>query len=217
MGIQSDNRVEVQYTLQEEDESILPNLNIFVACFTTCLACLKLYDALDMLKERVLYKDMDSVVFLSAQGMPNPPLGDYLGDFMDELPPDDYIVEFTSGGLKNYRYKTHKGKEECKVRGIMLNSLGKRYVNFRVLKNNALENLTSPLESGEVGVTAVPIPFKIVRNAEVYQLSTMAQEKKYKLVYKKLVLNPWTFQTFLYGYERWMEEDMHVTELLASL
>lgn len=99
----------------------------------------------------------------------------------------------------------------------MLNSLGKRYVNFRVLKNNALENLTSPLESGEVGVTTVPIPFKIVRNAEVYQLSTMAQEKKYKLVYKKLVLNPWTFQTFLYGYERWMEEDMHVTELLASL
>ena len=170
-----------------------------------------------MLKERVLYKDMDSVVFLSTQGMPNPPLGDYLGDFMDELPPDDYIVEFTPGGLKNYRYKTHKGKEECKVRGIMLNSLGKRYVNFRVLKNNALENLTSPLESGEVGVTAVPIPFKIVRNAEVYQLSTMAQEKKYKLVYKKLVLNPWTFQTFLYGYERWMEEDMHVTELLASL
>ena len=45
----------------------------------------------------------------------------------------------------------------------------------------------------------------------------MAQEKKYKLVYEKLVLNPRTFQTFPYGYERWMEEDMHVTELLASL
>ncbi|CAH3124121.1 unnamed protein product [Pocillopora meandrina] len=36
MIIQSDDRVEVQYTLQEEDESISPNLNIFVACFTTC-------------------------------------------------------------------------------------------------------------------------------------------------------------------------------------
>ena len=62
----SDDRVEVQYTLQEEDESILPNLNIFVACFTTCWARLKLYDALDILQERVLYKDTDSVVFLSA-------------------------------------------------------------------------------------------------------------------------------------------------------
>ena len=51
VGIQSDDRVEVQYTLQEEDESISPNLNIFVACFTTCWARLKLYDALDILQE----------------------------------------------------------------------------------------------------------------------------------------------------------------------
>ena len=86
-----------------------------MACFTTCWARLKLYDALDILQERVLYKDMDSVVFLSAQGMPEPPLGDYLGDFKDELPPDNYIVEFASGGPKNYGYKTHKGKEDCKV------------------------------------------------------------------------------------------------------
>ena len=42
--------------------------------------------------------------------MPEPPLGDYLGDFKDELPPDDYIVEFASGGPK--RYKTHKGKDD---------------------------------------------------------------------------------------------------------
>ena len=134
VGSQSDYRVEVQYTLQEEDESISPNLNIFVACFTTCWARLKLYDALGILQERVLYKDTDSVVFLSAQGKPEPPLGDYLGDFKDELPPDDYIVELASGGPTNYGYKTHKGKEDCKVRGITLNSLGKRYVKFEVHK-----------------------------------------------------------------------------------
>ena len=73
-------------------------------------------------------------MFLSAQGMPEPPLGDYLGDFKDELPPDDYIVEFASGGPTNCGYKTHKGKEDCKVRGITLNSLGKRYVKFEVHK-----------------------------------------------------------------------------------
>ena len=50
--------------------------------------------------------------------MPKPPLGDYLGDFKDELLPDDYIVEFATGGPKNYRYKTHKG-EDCKVQGII--------------------------------------------------------------------------------------------------
>ena len=75
-----------------------------------------------------------------------------------------------------YGYKTHKGKEDCKVQGITLNSLGKRYVNFEVLKNNVLEDLTSPLESGKARVTTVPIPFKIVRNAQ-YQLSTTAQQK----------------------------------------
>ena len=217
IGIQSEDRVEVQYTLQEEDESIFPNLNIFVACFTTCWARLKLYDALDILQERVLYKDTDSVVFLSAQGMPEPPLGDYLGDFKDELPPDNYMVEFASGGPKNYGYKTHKGKEDYKVRDITLNRLGKRYVNFEVLKNNVLEDLTSPLESGEARITAMPIPYKIMRNAQEYQLSTTAQQKKYKLVYNKRVVNPHTFQTFPYGYERWTEEDAHVTELLASL
>ena len=42
VGIQSDDCVKVQYTLQEEDESISLNLNIFVACFTTCWAHLKL-------------------------------------------------------------------------------------------------------------------------------------------------------------------------------
>ena len=163
-----------------------------MACFTTCWARLKLYDALDILQERVLYKDTDSVVFLSAQGMPEPPLGDYLGDFKDKLPPDDYIVEFASGGPTNYGYKTHKGKEDCKVRGITLNSLGKGYVNFEVLKNNLLEDLTSPLESGEARITAVPIPFKIVRNTQVI-MSITAQRKKYKLVYNKHVVNPHTF------------------------
>ena len=125
--------------------------------------------------------------------MPKPPLGDYLGDLKDELPPDDHIVEFASGGPKNCGYKTHKGKEDCKVRGITLNSLGKGYVNFEVLKNNVLEDLTSPLESGEARITAVPIPFKIVRNTQEYQLSITAQRKKYKLVYNKHVVNPHTF------------------------
>ena len=93
------------------------------------------------------------------------------------MPPDNYIVEFASGGPKNYRYKTHKGKEDYKVRDITLNRLGKRYVNFEVLKNNVLEDLTSPLEFGEAHITAMPIPYKIVRYAQEYQLSTTAQKK----------------------------------------
>ena len=138
VGIQSDDRVEVQYTLQEEDESISPNLNIFVACFTTCWARLKLYDALDILQERVLYKDTDSVVFLSAQGMPEPPLGDYLGDFKDELPPDDYIVEFASGGpTKTTGTRPTKVKRTVKSEASHSIVWGKDTSNLKSIKQRA--------------------------------------------------------------------------------
>ena len=56
-----------------------------MACFTTCWARLRFYEALDLLKERVVYFDTDSVVFIHKPNMPDPPLGDYLGDFKDEL------------------------------------------------------------------------------------------------------------------------------------
>lgn len=31
-------RMEVHYTMEDKDESTSPNLNIFIACFTTCWA-----------------------------------------------------------------------------------------------------------------------------------------------------------------------------------
>ena len=73
-----------------------------MACFTTCWARLRLYEALDLLKERVVYGDTDSIIYVHRPGLPDPLLGDYLGDFKDELSNGDYIVEFASGGPKNY-------------------------------------------------------------------------------------------------------------------
>jgi len=58
---------------------------------------LRLYEALELLGERVLYFDTDSVIYLEQEGQPNPVLGDYLGEFTSELDPDDYIEEFVSG------------------------------------------------------------------------------------------------------------------------
>ena len=122
VSIINDQMVEVHYQHQKEDIPVSPNLNIFIACFTTCHARLKLYEALEQLGERVLYYDTDSVLFVQDKGQNNPDLGNYLGDFTSELGKDDHIVEFVSGGPKNYGYKTKKGKIECKVRGFRLNS-----------------------------------------------------------------------------------------------
>jgi len=120
VSVLNEQCVEIHYKHQLEDNPISPNLNIFVACFTTCWARLHLYEALDLLQERVLYFDMDSVVFTSLPGQVKPQLGNYLGDFKIELSEGDHIVKFASGGPKNYGYLTKQGKQECKVRGISL-------------------------------------------------------------------------------------------------
>ena len=141
VSVINDQMVEVLYEHQEEDIPVSPNLNIFVACFTTCWARLRLYEALELLGERVLYYDTDSVIYLEDEGQSNPVLGDYLGEFTSELDADDYIEEFVSGGPKNYGYTTKNGHVECKVRGFRLNWEGKTQLNYNVMRQNVLDEI----------------------------------------------------------------------------
>ena len=57
----------------------------------------------------------------------------------NELDEGDYIVEFVSGGAKNYGYATKHGKIVCKVRGFSLNVRGAKQLNYQVMKQNILE------------------------------------------------------------------------------
>ena len=126
-----EERVEVHHKMTSFCAADFPHLNIFIACFTTCHARLRLYRALNNIKERCSYSDTDSVIFIQRDKDPpmDPPLGELLGDFTivssydftDELDSCDHIVEFCSGGPKNYRYKPAHYKVECKVRGFSLN------------------------------------------------------------------------------------------------
>ena len=97
VSVLSDEIVEIHYKLKSNDE---PVSHLSHACFTTCWARLRLYAALDMLQKRVQYTDTDSVIFSSLPHENNPPLGDFLGDFKDELGEDDFITEFASGRPK---------------------------------------------------------------------------------------------------------------------
>ena len=199
VSIINDQMVEVQYQYEKEDIPVSPNLNIFVACFTTCHARLKLYAALEQLQERVLYYDTDSVIFLQDEGQPNPALGDYLGDFTSELDPDDYITEFVSAGPKNYGYTTNQGHIECKVRGFRLNSEGKTQLNYDVMRQNVKDEIERPLLKPRQ--TQVINSHHIVRDPNTYELFTFPQQKQYKLVYNKRVIDPHTFKTYPYGYQ----------------
>ena len=191
--------MEVHFQYQDKDIPVSPNLNIFVACFTTCWARLHLYEALELLGERVLSYDTDSVIYLEKEGQPNPVLGDYLGEFTSELDPDDYIEEFMSGGPKNYGYKTKQGKVECKVRGFRLNSEDKTQLNYDAMRQNFLHEIQHPQK--EPRQTQVVKTYQIFRDAKKYQLETRPDYKCYQLVYDNRVIDPLTFQTYPYGYQ----------------
>jgi len=199
VSVINEQLVEVHFQYQDKDIPVSPNLNIFVACFTTCWARLHLYETLELLGERVLYYDTDSVIYLEKEGQPNPVLGDYLGEFTSELDPDDYIEEFMSGGPKNYGYKTKQGEVECKVRGFRLNSEDKTQLNYDVMRQNFLDEIQHPQK--EPRQTQVVKTYQIFRDAKKYQLETRPDYKCYQLVYDKRVIDPLTFQTYPYGYQ----------------
>ena len=159
-------------------------------------------EALRFLGKRVLYFDTDSVVFLEDTDdpqQPQPVLGDYLGEFTNELDDGDYIVEFVSGGEKNYGYQTKLGHVECKVTGFRLNSEGKTQLNYTVMRQNVLDEIQKPQK--EPRQTQVVKTHQIVRDAKTYELYTFPDYKRYQLVYDKRVVDPNTFQTFPYGYQ----------------
>lgn len=55
--------MELVTTMAKEEYERSFKTNVFIAAFTTSHARLKLYDAMDALKERVLYYDTESVIY----------------------------------------------------------------------------------------------------------------------------------------------------------
>ena len=146
------------------------------------------------------------MIYWWQPGLPDIPLGSYLGDFTNEIKPvqidnvlhEDWIVEFVAAGAKNYAYKTKHGKQECKVRGFTLNVHGQASLNFDVMKDLILAEILEP--EPEPRLIPITNPHKIHRIAESKQLETRPETKQYKLVFDKRVLNIDTFQSYPYGY-----------------
>jgi len=197
-------------TTAEEEYQRSFKVNVFIAVFTTSHARLKLYGALETLKERVLYYDTDSVIYKSKIGQEKLPLGNFLGQFTDELGGDS-IVEFVSGGAKNYAYRTKKGKVECKVRGFTLNYETLQILNFYTMNENILNELDEPLD--ERRVMPVPVSDFFERDQTTKKIKLTQRVKKYGLVFDKRVIDRASRVSTPYG-STWIGDD---AELLASL
>ena len=191
----NDDMIEVQYRNTEEFSEQNNKVNVVIAAFTTAYARLKLYDLLDLLQERVLYYDTDSVIYVHKSGRPDPPLGNYLGDLTNELNDGDYITSFVSGGPKNYAYRTKKGKTDTKIRGITLDYAATGKLNHNVVR--ALVHLYTNCET-DPKVT-INMPFKITRDKKEKSIVTKKMRKDYRVVYNKRVITK-NYETLPYGY-----------------
>lgn len=141
----------VTYKKRREFQGVPKNTNIAIAAFTTAHARLRLYEALEVLGEDVLYMDTDSVIFVERGGVQKLKCGPYLGDLTDELDdPEEHIVKFVSTAPKSYAYITNFGRECCKIKGFTLNKDTSALLNYGVLKDlvagDVSEVLTSPLQ-----------------------------------------------------------------------
>lgn len=166
----------------------------FLASFTTCWARPKLYELLHLLQTRVLYSDTDSVIYTQKEGEIEPPIGDYLGELTNELKKDDWITEFVCNGPKKYAYRTHKGKEACKVKGFSLN-----YINSTILNLNSMKDAMFNRENSLAGTYCTVNPNKISREKIHSELYCQEEIKKYASVYTKQVVQP-NLTTLPYGY-----------------
>ena len=152
-----------------------------------------------------------------------PKTGNYLGEFTDELVDKKTgishpVIEFVSAGPKNYGYEQSNGKRECKVKGFSLNTEGSRYLNYDVMRENVLAELTNPLLDVKTGHIIprkhqVKRTHRIVRDPKDLSIQTVAEIKNYSIVYEKRVIDLNTYLTYPYGYGELdtthMEEDIH--------
>ena len=99
------------------------------------------------------------MIYMSKPGAYCPPLRDYLGELTNELKPEEYIVEFVSGGPKYYAYRTNKKNETCKVRGFTHHFTNSQLISFESVKSMVLE----PFEKKN---TTVNNPQKICRKKQ---------------------------------------------------
>ncbi|XP_034250240.1 uncharacterized protein LOC117650752 [Thrips palmi] len=116
----SEDCLQVAWKPVEDGEESLPTSCLLHAAYTTCHGRLQLYQYLDIVQERALYFDTDSICFISRENEPEPPLGNHLGDLTDQIEEEygkgSFITEFVAGGPKNYSYKVAVGGDTKNIK-----------------------------------------------------------------------------------------------------
>jgi hypothetical protein len=120
----------ISYTPVET--AVFPNErgNVVVAATVTAEARLRLYAELKNINTRSIYCDTDSIIYESVDGEPEPDVGNFLGSWTDEVPPNLYITDFVSTGPKTYAIRYSNGTHTFRCKGITLNKNNQKKFTF---------------------------------------------------------------------------------------
>ena len=151
------------------------NTNIYISCFTTSSARIRLYKMLDKLGERVVYYDTDSIVY-ADNGEPIE-TGCLLGEWADELSGDS-IIEWICNASKDYAYITRSGKMKGAHKGFRINSETEEYLTFENMKNIVFGDV----KEIEISDTQMRIQSdRSIKNAEITKVYKHSFDKRYVL------------------------------------
>ncbi len=232
-GVRVINEKIVQVISRYADSDYLPcsrDTNFFVAVATTAWARICLYQEIERVGERMLYCNTDSVIYEESENPEeNLRLGSFLGEMTSELDDDHYIIEFVSGGPKNYGYVTKKAKTVVKVKGFTLNCTNAEAFSFQKIKEVILnsvsgftvvnsvtcakrrkviqrdEFLGQRMENAEevsviAGSEGISVFNPMRIRTRTWEIVQRAEQKLYSFEFNKRVIDVYTCDTFPYGY-----------------
>lgn len=98
-----------------------------------------------------MHVDTDSCIYVNKLDGPRVPLGDFLGEWTNEITPkngpDSYITHFACGGPKNYAYIINNGKKHRKIRGFTLNFKNSQILIIKTMKDAICKYLNTSLKA----------------------------------------------------------------------
>ena len=185
-----ENMVQMTFNFKDQFVDNSNNTNIFVACFTTSHARIMLYNKLDYLKEKVLYFDTDSIIYVD-DGTRTIKTGDMLGDMTDEIP-GKAITNFISTGPKSYSFLYGSNEQKSAIKGFTLN-----HENSAILNHDSMSKIVKK----QIRELTIVNENKITRkNREIVNKYC---EKVFKFGYDKRVIkqvNEHHIDTIPYGF-----------------
>ena len=186
----NDNMVQMTYNFKDQFVDNHNSTNIFIACFTTSHARLMLYNKLDYLKEKVLYFDTDSIIYID-DGTMTIETGDLLGQLTDELDGKS-ITHFVSTGPKSYSFKYGDNEQKSAIKGFTLN-----HQNSSILNHDSMRQIVKK----QIMELKIVNENKITRQNR--EIVNKYHEKLFKYGYDKRVVkhvNENHIDTIPYGY-----------------